>query len=71
MQELLRDAERIERAFLERALADRANGKLAICRDDFEGISTNAALIVSPEGPVLRACHGLPSTGRWIDLLAA
>jgi isopenicillin-N N-acyltransferase-like protein len=71
MQELLRDAERIDLAFFERALADGANGKLAICRDDFEGISTNAALIVSPEGPVLRACHGLPSTGRWIDLLVA
>jgi isopenicillin-N N-acyltransferase-like protein len=71
MQELLRDAERIDQAFLERALGDGANGKLAICRDDFEGISTNAALVVSPDGHVLRACQGLPSRGTWIDLLAA
>ncbi len=71
MQELLRDAERIDQAFFESAFADGANGKLAICRDDFEGISTNAALIASPEGPVLRACQGLPSTGRWIDLLSS
>ena len=71
MQELLRDAERIDGAFLERALADGANGKLAICRDDFEGISTNAALVVTPDGPGLRACQGLPSRGAWLDLLAA
>jgi isopenicillin-N N-acyltransferase-like protein len=69
MQELLRDAERIDPPLLERALADGANGKLAICRDDFEGISTNAALVASPDGRVLRACHGLPSRGVWIDLL--
>ena len=67
MQEMLRDAERIDRPFLERALADDANGKLAICRDDFEGISTNAALIASPDGDVLRACHGLPSRAAWLD----
>ena len=71
MQELLRDADRIERAFLERALADDANGKLAICRDDFDGISTNAALVVSPDGGALRACQGLPSRGAWLDLRSA
>jgi isopenicillin-N N-acyltransferase-like protein len=71
MQELLRDAEQIDAPFLERALADGANGKLAICRDDFEGISTNAALVVSPEARVLRACQGLPSRASWLDLLAA
>ena len=71
MQELLRDADRIDRAFLERCLADTANGKLAICRDDFEGISTNAALVLSPDAALLRACQGLPSHGAWIDLLTA
>jgi hypothetical protein len=71
MQELLRDADRIDGAFLERCLADTANGKLAICRDDFEGISTNAALVLSPDAALLRACQGLPSHGAWIDLLAS
>jgi hypothetical protein len=70
MQELLRDAERIDLACLERALADGENGKLAICRDDFEGISTNAALIASPDGGLLRACQGLPSRAGWVDLFA-
>jgi isopenicillin-N N-acyltransferase-like protein len=69
MQELLREAPRIDGPFLEGCLADGANGALAICRDDFDGISTNAALVVCPEGPKLRACHGLPSKGGWVDLL--
>ena len=68
MQELLRSAERIDGAFLQRCLADTANGKLAICRDDFEGISTNAALVLSPEGPHLFACHGQPSQAKWLEL---
>lgn len=68
MQELLRGAERIDGPFLEACLADRANGTLAICRDDFDGISTNAALVVCPEGRRLRACHGVPSRGGWIEL---
>ncbi len=71
MQELLRDGDRIDGAFLERCLGDTANGKLAICRDDFEGISTNAALVLSPDAGLLRACQGLPSHGAWIDLFAA
>jgi isopenicillin-N N-acyltransferase-like protein len=69
MQALLREAPRIDGAFLEGCLADGANGALAICRDDFDGISTNAAIVVCPEGPQLRACHGLPSKGGWVDLL--
>jgi isopenicillin-N N-acyltransferase-like protein len=69
MQELLREADQIDGPFLESCLADRANGPLAICRDDFEGISTNAALVACPEGPSLRACAGLPSRGGWVDLV--
>jgi isopenicillin-N N-acyltransferase-like protein len=68
MQQLLAEAAEIDGPFLEGCLADRANGKLAICRDDFEGISTNAALVLSPESMRLRACHGLPSRGGWVEL---
>ena len=71
MQELLRGAERIDGPFLETCLADRANGTLAICRDDFDGISTNAAIVACPEGRRLRACHGLPSRGGWTDLFSS
>ncbi len=69
MRELLRDAGRVDGSILARCLADDANGKLAICRDDFDGISTNAALLVSPEAPLLRACQGLPSSAPWRTLL--
>lgn len=68
MEELLRSAEQIDGPFLEGCLADTANGKLAICRDDFEGISSNAALVLSPSRWQIRACHGLPSGGRWVEL---
>ena len=68
MQQLLAEASHIDGPFLETCLADRANGKLAICREDFEGISTNAALVVCPEALRLRACHGQPSNAPWIDL---
>jgi isopenicillin-N N-acyltransferase-like protein len=69
MRTLLRDATRVDRAYLTRCLADTEGGKLAICRDDFDGISTNAALLVGPEGPVVAACQGLPTTARWRDLV--
>jgi isopenicillin-N N-acyltransferase-like protein len=69
MQQLLREAEQIDGPFLEACLADRTNGELAICRDGFAGISTNAALVVCPEGPRLRVCHGQPGREPWSDLL--
>jgi isopenicillin-N N-acyltransferase like protein len=68
MQQLLGGAAHIDGDFLEACLADRAGGALAICRDDFDGISTNAALVVSPEALRLRACHGLPSGDGWLEL---
>jgi hypothetical protein len=55
-------------ASLRRAVADTAQGELAICRDDFDGISTNAALLVSPEEGHAWACQGPPDRAVWIDL---
>jgi isopenicillin-N N-acyltransferase-like protein len=59
---------KLEPADLQRFLADTAGGELAICRDDFDGISTNAAIVMTPSRPSALACHGLPSTAQWIDL---
>ena len=56
---------------LQAFLADREGGNLAICRDDFDGISTNAAIVMAPAEPSARACHGLPATADWIDLKPA
>jgi isopenicillin-N N-acyltransferase-like protein len=70
MRELLRKREgRHDATSLQRCLADEEGGELAICRDDIAGISTNAAIVMSPEEPALWACHGLPSRGSWVDLL--
>ena len=56
---------------LQRFLADEAGGELAIQRDDFSGISTNAAVVIDPSKPALLACHGLPREGAWHDLVRA
>jgi isopenicillin-N N-acyltransferase-like protein len=63
-------AGRLDEAALRGFLADGC-GALAICRDGFDGISTNAAWVACPELPRAVACAGLPSRGAWIDLLAA
>jgi isopenicillin-N N-acyltransferase-like protein len=60
---------------LQRFLADTEGGTLAICRDDFEGISTNASTVLTPSAFEFLACAGLPSGGRegrggWVSLLA-
>jgi len=52
-------------------LSDRANGSLAIRRDDFDGINTNGAVIMVPEEGRILACHGLPDEAAWVDLKAA
>jgi isopenicillin-N N-acyltransferase-like protein len=61
----------LEPSDLQRLLADTQGGELAICRDDFEGISTNAAIVMTPSQPAAVACHGLPSRAEWIDLKPA
>jgi len=50
--------------------ADRDAGPLAICRDNIDGTSTNAAAILCPETRTLFACHGLPTTASWVELCA-
>lgn len=56
---------------LQEHLSDTAGGELAICRDDFAGISTNAAIVMDPGRLSLRACQGLPSRAGWVDLHCA
>lgn len=50
--------------------ADGANGTNAICRDDFNGINTNGAVLMAPQSGRIWACHGLPTRDNWIDLKA-
>jgi isopenicillin-N N-acyltransferase-like protein len=59
----------IEGAWLRSCYADSAGGALAICRRDFDGISTNAAVVITPELGELWACAGVPDDPtRWEKL---
>ncbi len=42
------------------ALCDTSGGKLAICRDDLEGITTHAAVVAYPAMRSFHVCLGLP-----------
>ncbi|TNF29659.1 MAG: hypothetical protein EP329_15200 [Deltaproteobacteria bacterium] len=52
------------------ALSDDANGSDAILRVDYDGISTNGAVVMAPERGHIEACHGLPHQSPWFDLKA-
>ncbi len=62
---------RIDAALLRGFLADEHGGELAIRRDDFGGISTNAAVVIDPEARSLLACAGLPREDAWSELVGA
>jgi isopenicillin-N N-acyltransferase-like protein len=71
MRELLAArAGQIDAAFLRAAYADAAGGSLAICRKDFDGISTNAASVMTPETGEMWGCAGVPDAPeKWERLL--
>jgi hypothetical protein len=57
---------KIDAAFLRDCYADAAGGSLAICRRGWDGISTNAAAVMTPETGELWGCAGIPDAGeRW------
>ncbi|MCP3987331.1 MAG: hypothetical protein GY723_23330 [bacterium] len=65
MRALLAGGESFDDASLRGFLADRQDGTLAINRDDFDGISTNAAMLAAPAEGRLEVCHGAPDRGHW------
>ena len=69
MKALLGAQPRLRSRDLQAFLADTEGGTLAICRDDFDGISTNASMVLTPSAPEFLACAGLPSSGGWVSLL--
>jgi len=58
----------IDLDYTQQCLSDTANGDDAICRDDTNGISSNGAVVMSPERREIRMCHGLPSTAKWVTM---
>lgn len=63
-------ARRFDAAHARAALGDDANGADAIRRVDYDGISTNGAVVMAPERGHIEACHGLPHASPWYDLKA-
>ncbi len=55
---------------LRQFLADAEGGPLAICRRDFDGITSNAALVLCADTGEARVCHGPPCQATWADLRA-
>lgn len=48
--------------------ADHEGAKDAICRDDFDGLNTNGAVVIAPERKSIWLVHGVPSRGIWTEL---
>lgn len=48
--------------------ADTDGGADAICRDDFDGLNTNGAVVMAPGTRRIELVHGVPSRGTWVAL---
>ena len=53
---------------LKQFLSDHEDESRGICRHDFEGISSNGAVIMSPGERKLWVVHGPPCRGEWKEL---
>jgi isopenicillin-N N-acyltransferase-like protein len=58
---------KLEESGAKALLSDTQDGKWAICRDDVDGVSTNAAVLMWPSQRRMLACQGLPSRGIWSE----
>ena len=67
LEDLLEQHETVGIDDIKRMLSDHEGGDNAVCRHDLPptGISTNAAVILSPETGEIHACRGQPHVGRW------
>lgn len=48
--------------------ADTDGGVNAICRDDYDGLNTNGAVVMAPAVREIRLVHGVPSRNPWHSL---
>lgn len=52
---------------LKRFLSDHEGGEnRCLCRHDFQGVSTNATVIMSPSTGEIHACRSQPHVGQWV-----
>lgn len=64
------DCSRADLDAAKRWLSDRENGVNAISRTDFDGISSNGAVVMQPESGTIHVAHGPPHLAQWLDLRA-
>lgn len=48
--------------------ADTDGGVNAICRDDYDGLNTNGAVVMAPGRREIRLAHGVPTRNPWHTL---
>ena len=68
MEALAAEAPRLTPEVVAGFFADCAGGADAICRDDYDGLNTNGAVVMAPGRGVIRIVHGVPTRGAWVDL---
>lgn len=69
MEALVSGADRpLTEQHLMRFLADHDGGETSICRHDYNGISSNGAVIMEPAARKMWALHGQACQGEWIEV---
>ena len=51
-------------------LSNHDDGPGAICRHDLDDVSSNGAVVMSPQLGLMKVCHGYPCEAEWIDLVS-
>lgn len=65
---LAADRGKVTPARFQAYLADTKHGENAICRDNFNGISSNGGVVMEPASRRVWACHGMPDRAEWVEL---
>ena len=66
--ERLATARPITAGLMQSFFADTDGQNNAICRDDFDGLNTNGAVVMAPERREIHLVHGVPSKNPWHTL---
>lgn len=65
MTSLLEESDSVSEEDLCKFLSDTEGGELAVSRHDYDGISTNAAVVITPSTRSINAVHGPPDENPW------
>jgi isopenicillin-N N-acyltransferase-like protein len=68
MTTLLEENPSVSEEDLRKFLSDTEGGELAVSRHDYDGISTNAGIVITPSMRSISAVHGPPDQNVWRKL---